>query len=45
MNGEHTCDKDSQPTLRGWSLAYGGNNIFGMNGSYDPIAIINTPSV
>lgn len=28
-----------------WSLAYGGNNIFGMNGSYDPIAIINTPSV
>ena len=28
-----------------WSLAYGGNNIFGVNGSYDPIAIMNTPSV
>ena len=28
-----------------WSLAYERNNIFGVNGSRDPIAIINTPSV
>ena len=29
----------------GGVLVVGENNIFGVNGSYDPIAIINTPSV
>lgn len=29
----------------GGVLVIGENNIFGVNGSYDPIAIINTPSV